>query len=145
MEIKLRICTCNHKNNISDSIIFFSAKKWNLSSESKVLKFLPQIFNNVKRFSKDIQIEIKINTNQSAKLITDISKDKITPDKGEIYKLTPREYEILSHITSGLTNKEIAKKLFISYETVKTHRKHILEKTECNNIAMLINKYNLIE
>ena len=42
--------------------------------------------------------------------------------------LTQRECEVLKHLTSGATNKEIAKSLDISYETVKEHVQHILRK-----------------
>ena len=42
--------------------------------------------------------------------------------------LTRREYEILHEITIGLKNKEIAKLLFISEETVKVHIRNILKK-----------------
>jgi DNA-binding CsgD family transcriptional regulator len=42
----------------------------------------------------------------------------------------------------GYTNHEIAGKLFISYETVKSHRKHILLKTGAKNTAALINYYH---
>jgi DNA-binding NarL/FixJ family response regulator len=42
--------------------------------------------------------------------------------------LTPREGEVLKQLTFGLTNKEIAQALDISYETVKEHVQHILSK-----------------
>ncbi len=42
--------------------------------------------------------------------------------------LTPRESEVLRQLVSGLTNKEIAQALHISYETVKEHIQHILRK-----------------
>ncbi|MBL0133790.1 MAG: helix-turn-helix transcriptional regulator [Chitinophagaceae bacterium] len=42
----------------------------------------------------------------------------------------------------GHTNNDIAEKLFISYETVKSHRKNILEKTGAKNTAALINYYH---
>ncbi len=45
-------------------------------------------------------------------------------------------------IMQGFTNNEIAEKLFISYETVKSHRKHILLKTGAKNTAALINYYH---
>ncbi len=48
----------------------------------------------------------------------------------EIVKpLTPRETEVLRKITEGLSNKEIAKKLGISVETVKEHIRNLLRKT----------------
>jgi DNA-binding CsgD family transcriptional regulator len=57
-------------------------------------------------------------------------------------KLSIREIEVLALIMQGLTNNEIAEKLFISYETVKSHRKNILEKTNAKNTAALINYYH---
>ncbi len=45
-------------------------------------------------------------------------------------KLTKREGEVLKQLALGLTNKEIAQTLGISYETVKEHVQHILQKLE---------------
>jgi DNA-binding NarL/FixJ family response regulator len=42
--------------------------------------------------------------------------------------LTQRESEVLRQLALGLTNKEIALALHISYETVKEHVQHILRK-----------------
>jgi NarL family two-component system response regulator LiaR len=42
--------------------------------------------------------------------------------------ITPRELEILQHIAAGLSNKEIAAKLFVSENTVKTHAGSVFEK-----------------
>ena len=42
--------------------------------------------------------------------------------------LTQRESEVLKQLALGLTNKEIAQSLGISYETVKEHVQHILRK-----------------
>jgi DNA-binding NarL/FixJ family response regulator len=52
--------------------------------------------------------------------------------------ITRREKEVLGLIADGLTNNEIAQKLFISVATVDTHRKNLLAKFECKNIASLI-------
>ena len=52
--------------------------------------------------------------------------------------LTRREKEVLELIASGLTNTEIAEKLFVSTTTVDTHRKNLLAKFEINNTASLI-------
>ncbi|MEJ5091257.1 helix-turn-helix transcriptional regulator [Sphingobacterium faecium] len=51
-----------------------------------------------------------------------------------------REKQILQLIAAGLTNNEIAEKLFIAAITVKKHRQNILEKTDCKNITQLINQ-----
>lgn len=54
--------------------------------------------------------------------------------------ITRREKEVLRLIAEGLTNTEIAEKLFISVPTVNTHRKSLLEKFEVKNTATLIGK-----
>lgn len=50
-----------------------------------------------------------------------------TSRRGET-PLTPREQEVLGLIAQGLTNKEIAKTLFVSQATAKVHVRHILQK-----------------
>jgi DNA-binding NarL/FixJ family response regulator len=42
--------------------------------------------------------------------------------------LTQRESEVLRHLASGLTNKQIAEAMHISYETIKEHVQHIFRK-----------------
>jgi DNA-binding NarL/FixJ family response regulator len=56
----------------------------------------------------------------------------------EIPVLTRREKEVLELIASGMTNNEIAAKLFVSVATVDTHRKNLLAKFDSRNIAMLV-------
>jgi DNA-binding NarL/FixJ family response regulator len=54
------------------------------------------------------------------------------------YNLTKREIEILRLISSALSNKEIAKELYISDQTVSVHRKNIMRKLGVSNTAGLI-------
>lgn len=54
--------------------------------------------------------------------------------------ITRREREVLNLITEGLTNAEIAEKLFVSVATVNTHRKSLLDKLNAKNTAILIGK-----
>ena len=51
-------------------------------------------------------------------------------DEGKLASLaiTPRELEILALIAGGLSNKEIATKLFVSESTVKTHSSRLFDK-----------------
>jgi DNA-binding NarL/FixJ family response regulator len=46
--------------------------------------------------------------------------------------LTPREREILQLLADGLSNGDVAERLFISQETVKSHVRHILTKLEAD-------------
>ena len=55
--------------------------------------------------------------------------EKIFQNKEELSNFTRKEKEIVKEIASGLTNKEIAKKLFISEGAVKRYINSILNKT----------------
>jgi two-component system, NarL family, nitrate/nitrite response regulator NarL len=52
-------------------------------------------------------------------------------------KLTGREQEILEHVSTGATNREIAGRLFISENTVKNHLKNIMAKLHFQNRVQL--------
>jgi DNA-binding NarL/FixJ family response regulator len=56
----------------------------------------------------------------------------VSPE-GDNYKLSEREKEVLKELTEGLPLKNIATKLFISLETVRTHVKHIYSKLHVAN------------
>lgn len=52
--------------------------------------------------------------------------------------LTRREKEVLALIAAGMTNQEIADKIFVSVTTVETHRKNLLQKFDARNVAALV-------
>ncbi len=52
--------------------------------------------------------------------------------------LTNREMEILQLLAQEYTNDRIAEELHISYRTVETHRKNLLQKTSSHNLAGLL-------
>jgi DNA-binding CsgD family transcriptional regulator len=59
-------------------------------------------------------------------------------DKGQSNEdLTEREVEVLTYLTKGLSNKEIADKLNISIHTVISHRKNLSEKTGIKSLPGL--------
>lgn len=63
-------------------------------------------------------------------------------------KITKREKEVLALIVEGYTNQQISNKLFISIDTVDSHRKHLYTKLDVNNTAILIqiaNQNNLLD
>lgn len=64
-------------------------------------------------------------------------------DKSSInkqYVLSKRELDVLKLIAEGLSHKEVAKKLFISPETVRKHLSNIYAKLNVNNKIAAINK-----
>ncbi len=76
------------------------------------------------------------------KMITSLSgqDDKMdnAPNDELVSSITSREMEILQLIATGLTSGDIAKKLFISKNTVETHRKNLLSKLNVKNTAALL-------
>lgn len=61
-----------------------------------------------------------------------------SPNVHQPIKLTPREEDILNCICDGLSSQEISERLFISTNTVETHRKNLFMKTGCNNSVKLL-------
>jgi|SRR5208337_5292257 len=58
--------------------------------------------------------------------------------RGRFESLTPREKEVLDFVVAGLLNKQIADQLGMSELTVKTHRAHVMEKTQAESLAHLV-------
>lgn len=54
--------------------------------------------------------------------------------------ITPKEKEVLNLLAQGLSTKEIAGSLSISYHTVESHRKNLRLKFEAKNSSELIMK-----
>lgn len=52
----------------------------------------------------------------------------VNSKKLEELEITPRELEILELIAKGMSNREIAEKLFVSENTVKTHSSRVFDK-----------------
>jgi two-component system, NarL family, response regulator NreC len=59
-------------------------------------------------------------------------------EKDSYSGLTEREREILKLVAEGLTNNQIAERLFISPKTVDTHRTHIMDKLNLHSRAELV-------
>lgn len=60
------------------------------------------------------------------------------PDTRGDQRLTRRETEILGYIAKGLTNKQIAERLYLSFRTVNTHRTNIMQKLDIHDTAGLV-------
>ena len=64
--------------------------------------------------------------------------------RARINTLTDREREVLTHVTAGLTNKEIAEKLFLSVVTIKLHRGQLMRKMGAESLADLVKMWERI-
>jgi DNA-binding NarL/FixJ family response regulator len=60
------------------------------------------------------------------------------PARSFLLPLTPREEDVLVLIASGYSNQEIAERLVVSQETVKTHVKHVYVKVGARDRAQAV-------
>jgi len=66
------------------------------------------------------------------------SRAELADIRTRFESLTPRETEVLNLVVAGLLNKQIADELGMSELTVKTHRAHVMEKTQADSLAQLV-------
>lgn len=79
--------------------------------------------------------EAAISRTMMARILEEFatSPPPTSPSPSPLIGLTAREIEVLQELADGITNQEIAARLFISENTVKNHIHNILEKLNINN------------
>lgn len=80
-----------------------------------------------------------LSAEESSKEVIDLITSLLTADEREEVpgELTPRERDIIIGVVKGMTNKEIADELFISPNTVTTHRRNIVKKLDIHSASGL--------
>lgn len=79
---------------------------------------------------------VHISPDMAGELVRDYMERHPDPAVGDL--LTPREREVLTLIAKGFTNSEIAEKLNLSINTIKTHRSNIYDKLDIHDRAALV-------
>ena len=74
----------------------------------------------------------------SAEVEDIIMQEVVEKKKTDVIELTDREIEIVRLLDREYTNEKIANELHISFRTVETHRKNIMQKTKSHNLAGLL-------
>lgn len=101
--------------------IFICEEDLRLHSEVENSMFLPAV--------EILEQKVALQDNSGEAIMED---DEVTRET-----LSDREREIVHLVVCGLSNKEIAAKLFISFNTVLTHRKNIARKLNIHSVAGL--------
>jgi len=101
----------------------------NVSSQELVFS-LRQVNNGSRYLCTELALNLLDRALQKNTVFTTPLESKID--------FSQREVEVLQLIAEGLTNTEIAEKIFISKRTVEGHRQSLLEKTNSKNTATLI-------
>ncbi len=97
------------------------------TGKTELLEAITAVNNGKTYYSKDV----------TETILQNFSK-KTTEQKVEAAHLTEREKDVLKLIAQEYNTQEIATQLFISANTVETHRKNLLSKLQAKNIAGLV-------
>jgi FixJ family two-component response regulator len=73
------------------------------------------------------------------------SEKALTAVRKLFESLTTREREIMTHVTAGLMNKQVAAELNLSEITVKIHRGHVMKKMGVRSLADLVRMAETLE
>ena len=85
-----------------------------------------------------VDVDLSPRMNTDTQLVQALRENLKQKNKLLIQGLRKRELEVLDLVCRGLSTKAIAEKLFISPNTVSTHRKHIQQKLGTSNVADLV-------
>lgn len=114
-----------HNNQLSATLYdIYNNEEWlNLHSQVEEEIFIPAVRNEERKLKQnDVSVKISNMINQ-------------TPQSDE--QLSDREKDVIVALVQGMTNKEIADHLFISINTVITHRRNIARKLQIHSPAGL--------
>lgn len=121
----IMLTTYNDKEIISEMIhIGVSGYLLKNSDKQELVEAVNKVMNGRHYFSEEVE---------------NIILNGLTEKKSsEVISLTDREMEIVQLLAKEYTNEKIAHELNISYRTVESHRKNIMQKTKSHNLAGLL-------
>ena len=143
MSATLRILVNAPTRPACEIIDFYHADSWSSDAEKQLVNRLQELFHILKMVGTSaVCIDVQVEVNDPSATTFQIAKKINGSSFAEQQKLSFREMEVLGLIMQGYTNQQIADRLFVSYETIKSHRKNILQKTGSPNTAALVHYYH---
>jgi DNA-binding NarL/FixJ family response regulator len=131
-EMKIIILTTYGEKEIINRMLQIGVAGYLLknSTRQELVNAIKKVAGNGYYFSDEVQASILNDYTLAEKA----PKGEATPPVA----LTQREKEILELLSKEYTNEKIAAFLNISYRTVETHRKNMMQKTGASNLAGLL-------
>lgn len=125
-EIKIIMLTTYNDREIISELVHIGVSGYLLKNSDKeeLVEAIHKVMKGRHYFSAEVETII----------LEGLTEKKNT----EVIPLTERELEVLQLLAREYTNERIAKELHISFRTVETHRKNIMQKTKSGNLAGLI-------
>ena len=119
-------------------INFFETEGLTMDTEKQLMARIQELLALLRDLAKSIRVTVAAEVTDYDRSVFLIGRRSHQTPQINSQKLSLREIEVLGLIMQGLTTLQIAAKLFISFETVRSHRKNILEKAGVKNTASLI-------
>jgi len=128
-DVKIIMLTMHNNHEFIYGLIHAGASGYILKNTGKeeLMDAIRSVYKGKTFYSEDVKETIMQNISQ-----------RPAEQKIEATRLTDREKEVLKLIAMEYNTHEIAEKLFISINTVETHRKNLLSKLNAKNIAGLV-------
>jgi DNA-binding NarL/FixJ family response regulator len=125
-ELRIIMLTTYNDREIISELIHIGVAGYLLKNSDKqeLLEAIHKVMKGRHYFSEEVE-----------QIILEGLNEKKSP---ETISLTDRELEVVQLLAREYTNEKIAGALHISYRTVETHRKNIMQKTKAHNLAGLL-------
>ena len=104
---------------------------------------IPMTVSAVKAGASDVLVK-PVDSDRLLERIEEVLRDTAQREagtaetRGRLQALTTREREVLVLAAGGMSNKDIAARLGISFRTVEVHRGHVMQKTQATNVVELM-------
>ncbi len=128
-KLNILMLTTNDEGSIITSIFKKGATGYLLKSASK---------SSLIQGIKDAAEGKKVLSSHLTAIMIDSLSEKPSPKKGEAPPITKRELEVLQLIAEEFTTQEIADKLFVSTNTVATHKRNLFVKMDAKNSVGMV-------